>query len=177
MRWGQGGTQSVPSPEKVFDVSGLGPESGHDRDVDILGQSGLSPSLNREGSDDAETPVPCPAKTLDLERRAENRIQGRKKPLGFLRLSVNSAVFPHPLDPETALRKVDTWLGLEVARPLGEKENHWEVLRPLLAASGMAGNLTTDAYLAALAISHDAVLVSFDNDFSRFDGLRWESPG
>jgi toxin-antitoxin system PIN domain toxin len=96
--------------------------------------------------------------------------------LGFLRLSVNSAVFPHPLDPDTALRKVDTWLALEVARPLGEKENHWEVLRLLLAASGMAGNLTTDAHLAALAISHDAVLVSFDNDFSRFQGLRWESP-
>jgi toxin-antitoxin system PIN domain toxin len=97
--------------------------------------------------------------------------------LGFLRLSVNSAVFPHPLDPETALRKVDSWLALEVTRPLAEKENHWEVLRPLLAASGMAGNLTTDAYLAALAISHDAVLVSFDNDFSRFQGLRWENPG
>ena len=73
--------------------------------------------------------------------------------LGFLRLSADSAVFPHPLDPETALREVDTCLALEVTRPLGEKEEHWEVLRPLLAASGTAGNLTTDAYLAALAIS------------------------
>jgi hypothetical protein len=36
--------------------------------------------------------------------------------------------------------------------------------------------LTTDAHLAALAISHGAVLVSCDNDFSRFKGLRLENP-
>ncbi len=96
--------------------------------------------------------------------------------LGFLRLSVNSAVFPHPLDSDAALEKVDTWLALESTRLVREKEGHWDVLRPLLADSGTAGNLTTDAHLAALAISHGAVLVSFDNDFSRFEGLRWESP-
>jgi len=28
----------------------------------------------------------------------------------------------------------------------------------------------------ALALSHDAVLVSCDADFARFKGLRWESP-
>jgi hypothetical protein len=39
-----------------------------------------------------------------------------------------------------------------------------------------AGNLTTDAHLAALAISHGAVLVSFDTDFGRFKGLRWSRP-
>jgi predicted nucleic acid-binding protein len=71
---------------------------------------------------------------------------------------------------------VDTWLALEVTRTLPEKEEHWDVLKPLLADSGTAGNLTTDAHLAALAIGHGAVLVSFDNDFSRFKGLRWVSP-
>lgn len=96
--------------------------------------------------------------------------------LGFLRLSVNPAVFPHPLDADTALRKVGTWLALESTRLVREKDEHWDILRPLLADSGTAGNLTTDAHLAALAISHGAVLVSFDNDFSRFKGLRWESP-
>lgn len=96
--------------------------------------------------------------------------------IGFLRLAVNPAVFPHPLDVDTALEKVDTWLGLEATRLLSEKEEHWEILRPLLADSGTAGNLTTDAHLAALAISHGALLVSFDTDFARFKGLRWETP-
>ncbi len=96
--------------------------------------------------------------------------------LGFLRLSVKSDVFSHPLDADTALRKVDSWLALESTRLVREKDEHWDILRSLLGESGTAGNLTTDAHLAALAISHGAVLVSFDNDFSRFKGLRWESP-
>jgi uncharacterized protein len=96
--------------------------------------------------------------------------------LGFLRLSVKSVVFSHPLDADTALRKVDSWLALESTRLVREKDEHWDILRSLLGDSGTAGNLTTDAHLAALAISHGAVLVSFDNDFSRFKGLRWESP-
>jgi len=61
-------------------------------------------------------------------------------------------------------------------RVVREKDEHWETLKPLLGGSGTAGNLTTDAHLAALALSHDAVLVSSDMDFARFKGLRWENP-
>jgi len=39
-----------------------------------------------------------------------------------------------------------------------------------------AGNLATDAHLAALAIEHGATLESHDHDFGRFPGLRWEDP-
>lgn len=97
--------------------------------------------------------------------------------IGFLRLSTNPSVFPQPLNSDEALHKVDAWLALDVTRVLTEKDEHWNVLRSLLAESGTAGNLTTDAHLAALTISHGAVLVSFDTDFSRFRGLRWEAPG
>lgn len=97
--------------------------------------------------------------------------------IGFLRLSTNPSVFPQPLNSDEALHKVDAWLALDVTRVVTEKDEHWNVLRSLLAESGTAGNLTTDAHLAALTISHGAVLVSFDTDFSRFRGLRWEAPG
>ncbi len=96
--------------------------------------------------------------------------------LGFLRLSTNPAIFPSPLDSETALAKVGTWLSLDQTRLVRESDDHWHLLRSLLAETGSAGNLITDGHLAALAISHGATLVSFDNDFSRFPGLRWESP-
>jgi predicted nucleic acid-binding protein len=49
-------------------------------------------------------------------------------------------------------------------------------LRRLLQPLGTAGNLTTDAHLAALAIEHGAELCSADNDFLRFEGLRWTNP-
>ena len=57
-----------------------------------------------------------------------------------------------------------------------EKDERWDVLRSLLDEAGMSANLTTDAHLAALAITHGAVLVSCDTDFARFRGLRWETP-
>ena len=96
--------------------------------------------------------------------------------LGFLRLSTSPRVFPRPLAPEVAAAKLDAWLARENVRVVREKDEHWETLKPLLGGAGTAGNLTTDAHLAALALSHDATLVSSDTDFARFKGLRWENP-
>lgn len=96
--------------------------------------------------------------------------------LGFLRLSTNARVFPRPLAADDALAKISGWLACEPVRVVREKDDHWTVLRGLLADAGTAGNLTTDAHLAALALSHDAVLVTSDLDFGRFTGLRREDP-
>lgn len=96
--------------------------------------------------------------------------------LGFLRISTNRDIFTRPLDPDTAIGKVHAWLSLDQVCLLREKDEHWEILRSLLSEAGTATNLVTDAHLAALAISYDAVLVSCDNDFARFKRLRWENP-
>lgn len=95
---------------------------------------------------------------------------------GFLRLSTHPRVFPQPLSVDTALEKVDAWLSARPVAAISEKPGHWPVLRRLMADAGTAGNLTTDTHLAALAITHDAALVSCDGDFTRFGGLRWENP-
>jgi len=55
-------------------------------------------------------------------------------------------------------------------------EQHWSILKELLTPLGTAANLTSDAHLAALTIEHGARLFSTDNDFSRFDTLRWTNP-
>lgn len=54
---------------------------------------------------------------------------------------------------------------------------HAYLLRGLLRETGSAGNLTTDAHLAALAIEHGAEIVSYDRDFGRFPGVRHRLPG
>jgi predicted nucleic acid-binding protein len=41
---------------------------------------------------------------------------------------------------------------------------------------GTAGNLTSDAHLATLAVEHGATLYSTDNDFSRFQFVKWINP-
>jgi toxin-antitoxin system PIN domain toxin len=96
--------------------------------------------------------------------------------LGFLRLTTNPRVFTSPLTAAEAMARVDEWLALDVVVVPTEKPDHWQVFRELVTTSGTAGNLTTDAHLAALAISHDAVLASCDHDFARFGGLRRENP-
>ena len=96
--------------------------------------------------------------------------------LGFLRVATSSRVFSKPLTPDQAVSIVDGWLALPAVRPLDPGEEHWGILRTLLGATGTAGNLVTDAHLAALATEHGCELCSTDSDFARFPGVRWTNP-
>ena len=49
-------------------------------------------------------------------------------------------------------------------------------LRAELERLGTAGNLTTDAHLAVLAMERGYILYSTYTDFARFSGLRWVNP-
>lgn len=97
--------------------------------------------------------------------------------LAFLRLATHPAIFSRPLGAEDAIRQIREWLRQPVAAVAQPGARHLEILAGLLAESGVAGNLVSDAHLAALAIELDAELVSFDRDFARFAGLRWLVPG
>jgi toxin-antitoxin system PIN domain toxin len=97
--------------------------------------------------------------------------------LAFLRLSTRRGIFPKPLPAEDALRVAGHWLGHPSAQVVHPGERHLDILGRLLGSAGTAGNLTTDAHLAALAIEHGATVLTFDRDFARFEGLRWTMPG
>jgi hypothetical protein len=96
--------------------------------------------------------------------------------LAFIRLTTNPRIFEAPLDTSGALDIVDSWLGQPCSTVIEPTDRHTAVLRELLEPLGTAGNLTTDAHLAALAIEHGAELCSCDADFSRFAGLQWRDP-
>ena len=96
--------------------------------------------------------------------------------VGFLRVSTHPGIFPSPLAPQEAIGLLDAWLALDIVSLVTEKRDHWRALRGLLTDVGVAGNLTADAHLAALALTHGATLASCDADFSRFRRLRWENP-
>lgn len=95
---------------------------------------------------------------------------------GFVRVGTNARVFQHPLTPAEASGHVRAWLGQAVVRLLDNSPDHVERTLALLEAIGTAGNLVTDAQIAAIAIEHGAVLHTADADFARFQGLRWFNP-
>lgn len=96
--------------------------------------------------------------------------------LAFLRICTNARVFERPLSIDQATTIVDDWLSLPGVRAISPGLKHWPVLRQLLVATGTAGNLTTDAHIAALAIEQGAAIYSADNDFKRFPGVRHVNP-
>lgn len=96
--------------------------------------------------------------------------------LAFVRVSTKARVFERPLDVSEALDLVDEWLDQPCTTMLEPTDRHSAVLRTLLEPFGSAGNLTSDAHLAAIAIEHGAEVCSCDTDFARFPGLRWNDP-
>lgn len=96
--------------------------------------------------------------------------------LAFVRLATKVGLFPSPLTVDGAMDRVDAWLGARPAVLVEPTADHANIVRRLLREVGSGGNLVNDAHLAALAIEHRGTVVSYDNDFARFPGVRWEMP-
>lgn len=96
--------------------------------------------------------------------------------LAFVRLTTKHGLFPSPLAPAEAMRQVTEWCGAPGAVMVNPTPRHADVLTTLLAQVGAGGNFVNDAHLAALALEHRASVVTYDSDFSRFEGLRCDTP-
>ena len=96
--------------------------------------------------------------------------------LGFIRLLTSPKIFQAPFSIEEAVETVDSWFSQPATVLLHTGEEHWPYLRDLLLKTGTKGPLVTDAHLAALAIEHEATLLTRDGDFSRFPGVRTINP-
>ena len=95
---------------------------------------------------------------------------------GFVRIGTNGRVFRNPMTSLEAVEHVRTWQAQPVVHILEPRADHVAQVLKLLETLGTAGNLVTDAQLAALALEHGAVLHTADADFLRFRGLRWFNP-
>lgn len=96
--------------------------------------------------------------------------------LGYIRISTHRQILAQPMPVAAACERVRSWLARPYLGILHPGERHAEILFGLLQELGTAGNLTTDAHLAALSIEHQAELHTTDADFARFPGLRWKNP-
>lgn len=96
--------------------------------------------------------------------------------LGFIRLSTNPRVYAKPQGLAEACDRVEEWLSLPHFHLVDPAPGHFARFRASLEGTGVAGNLTTDAHLAALASERGYILHTTDADFSRFAGLQWINP-
>lgn len=96
--------------------------------------------------------------------------------LAFLRITTRAGILARPLRPDHALGYVDSWLAQPFVSAVAPGPGHWLILRNLLRTTGVAGNLTSDAHLAALAIERGAPIYSTDRDFGRFPGVEHVDP-
>ena len=96
--------------------------------------------------------------------------------LGFVRIATHPKVFDRPMSVADAVGRVEEWLSLPHVHLVHPAQTHFQTWSVLLQHAGTAGNLTTDAHLAALAIERGLILQTTDADFARFPGLKWHNP-
>jgi predicted nucleic acid-binding protein len=85
-------------------------------------------------------------------------------------------LFARPLAVDQVRDLVRGWLDAPTASVVHPGERHLDLMMKLLSDAGTAGNMTTDAHLAALALETGGTIVTFDADFDRFPGVRWTRP-
>ena len=94
----------------------------------------------------------------------------------FIRIGTNVRLHQRPLTMKEAIERVQSWLDQPCACIIDPTAEHWPIFQRMLLAGKAAGNLVSDAHLAALAVEHNCVLQTTDADFTRFKGLKWNNP-
>ena len=89
----------------------------------------------------------------------------------FLRLVTNPRIFAQPSDAVEAWDFIDTLESRQRAVRVDLDAMTWGIFKHACLVSRAVGNRVPDVLLAALAIRHDATLVTADRGFARFEGL------
>jgi uncharacterized protein len=96
--------------------------------------------------------------------------------IGFVRITTLPRILLEPLTPEDSFSRVEEWLSRPHVHLINPSPTHFSKWKQLLLTAGAAGNLTTDAHLAVMAIERGLILHTTDTDFGRFPGLKWVNP-
>ena len=94
--------------------------------------------------------------------------------VGFVRLSTQTKILRTRLTTVQSLSLMNEWTQHPNAQIVHPGQQHGVLLGGFLMAAGTAGNLTNDAHLAALAVENNATVGTFDKDFHRFPGVKFD---
>lgn len=91
--------------------------------------------------------------------------------IAYVRLTTAGKVVA-ALTTQQACADIDECLTSPAAIVIGDGPTTWPFFQRQLTLHRVRGNLTNDAYLAALALEHGATVATFDRDFARFSNVR-----
>ena len=95
---------------------------------------------------------------------------------GFMRVVTHPMIFSPPTPPHEAAAFIEALRAAPSAVTPSLSASHIDTFLRLCSRANAKGSLVADAYLAAVAVELDAVLMTTDRDFARFPGLRWRHP-
>lgn len=93
-----------------------------------------------------------------------------------LRVGSHPKIYKVPTPLPVLDEFLDACLNAPSAIQLRADEHHYNLFRELCRRADCRGNLIQDAYLASMALEHNATFVTTDREFSRFPRLRWQHP-
>jgi toxin-antitoxin system PIN domain toxin len=93
-----------------------------------------------------------------------------------VRGTTNPRTYPTPSSLDDAFGFCEDLLGQPHCQIVEPGERHWDIFKRLCIETGTRGPRVTDAWFAALAIEWGCEWVTFDRDYARFPGLKWQVP-
>lgn len=96
--------------------------------------------------------------------------------LGFARIVTNRRIFASAAPLGDALAFINHLRQYRSQSLEVDVTEVWEAFARIAAKDNRGGGALPDAYLAAIALVHDAPFYTFDRDFARYDGLQVLEP-
>ena len=93
-----------------------------------------------------------------------------------VRVTTNPRSYRMPSTIEEAFGFCEFLLGQPHCQIVEPGERHWDIFKRLCIGTDTRGSRVTDAWFAALAIESGCEWITFDRDFARFPGLKWQVP-
>lgn len=95
--------------------------------------------------------------------------------ISAIRIVTNRRIFKTPTPMPIVLDFIAAVKNAPAARSVSLLKN-WDIFEGLCRDGATSGDDIPDVYLAAISIENDAVFVSTDKGFSRFNQLKWIKP-
>ena len=93
-----------------------------------------------------------------------------------VRVTTDTRIYKTPSTIEDAIGFCEDLLAQPHCHIVEPGERHWDIFKRLCVTGDIRGSRVADAWFSALAIESGCEWITFDRDYARFPGLKWQVP-